>query len=96
MHSLAARAAWARKHARDMRKWRYEGGEPPTVRQIREDELQDEALDAWKDEHGVRPFLARHNIGEGLAFAAPERQWDRALLAWRIKLRELRSRKIGS
>ena len=73
-----------------MRKWRYEGGdECPTVKQMRENVAMDEALDAYKDEHVVRPFLARHDIGEGLRLAAPERRRERALLAWQIKQREL-------
>ena len=85
-HSPAEQSS---KHKRKMRKWRYEGGEPPTVKQMREDICQDEALDAWKDEHVVRPFLARHNIGEGLKFAAPGKRHLRALVAWQIKRGEL-------
>jgi hypothetical protein len=89
LHSLKARGERAKEHTQYMRRWSYEGGRGPTVKEMREQCAQDQCLDAWKDEHVVRPFLARHDIGEGLRLAAPERRRDRAMLAWQIKQREM-------
>lgn len=82
----------SRKHRLAMRKWRYEGGEAPTVAQTREEIAMGEAWDAWQDEHPIRSILRRHGIGEGLRLAAPERRRDRAILALQLQDREWRAR----
>jgi hypothetical protein len=75
-----------------VQQWRLEGGEVPTVKQQREEIAQDAALDAWTDEHKVRPLLREHEIGDGLRLAMPLNRSDRGRLALQLQERRLRAR----